>query len=565
MMPTRPAPLRRALRLAAPLALVAASVPAHADLAVRLSPGDAAGTVRFELANEGDAPVSVLRAGTPLEVPLAADAFDVARTVKGWRGVERAVYAGRVYKRPAPGPEDFVELAPGEVATVSVPIERHYAVGEAGDYRVSFEGAFSVADPVAATGAFRAGRRAATHRAVTHASAGVEVALRPGRTAPRVRPPAFDGCGANEQQVILEALTAAETIAGEALQALTQLPESERASSPRYTQWFGQYSPERYAIVANGYGRIHGALSGETIQPTCDCTEEGVFAYVRPSLPYVVHLCPAFWAADVLGTDSRAGTFVHELSHFTVLMGTDDHVYSQPGAADLARSNPDLAVNNADSVEYFAENTPALPIGGGGGSGPVPTPGNGPTPEPPANTGRYTALPVGTVLSGTLAEREQALYRTDGADQVSLSSDAGDADLYVFSDPSADETSLVCASEAFSEDSTLDVCPLPSNGTWYVVVRGYTESSYRILAEAVNVGGTSPGGPAPAPPATGTGPVGPVSGPVPADDPPQGLPGPVATGGSAGDGGGGALGWGALALLGAAALSRRARAGRRAR
>jgi peptidyl-Lys metalloendopeptidase len=61
------------------------------------------------------------------------------------------------------------------------------------------------------------------------------------------------------------------------------------------------------------------------------------------------------------GTDSKAGTLVHEMSHFNVVAGTDDHAYGQSAAKSLALSNPDLALNNADSHEYFAENTPALP------------------------------------------------------------------------------------------------------------------------------------------------------------------------------------------------------------
>ncbi len=60
------------------------------------------------------------------------------------------------------------------------------------------------------------------------------------------------------------------------------------------------------------------------------------------------------------GTDSKAGTLVHEMSHFTAVAGTDDHAYGQTNAKSLAISNPDLALNNADSHEYFAENTPFL-------------------------------------------------------------------------------------------------------------------------------------------------------------------------------------------------------------
>ena len=58
------------------------------------------------------------------------------------------------------------------------------------------------------------------------------------------------------------------------------------------------------------------------------------------------------------GTDSKAGTLVHEMSHFDIVAGTEDHVYGQAGAKSLAISDPARAVDNADSHEYFAENTP---------------------------------------------------------------------------------------------------------------------------------------------------------------------------------------------------------------
>ena len=36
-------------------------------------------------------------------------------------------------------------------------------------------------------------------------------------------------------------------------------------------------------------------------------------------------------------------------------------VYGQTAARNLADTDPDLAITNADSHEYFAENSPALP------------------------------------------------------------------------------------------------------------------------------------------------------------------------------------------------------------
>lgn len=51
---------------------------------------------------------------------------------------------------------------------------------------------------------------------------------------------------------------------------------------------------------------------------------------------------------------------MHESSHFLRNGGTKDYAYGHNDAMSLARNNPDEAVANADSHEYFAENNPAL-------------------------------------------------------------------------------------------------------------------------------------------------------------------------------------------------------------
>jgi peptidyl-Lys metalloendopeptidase len=69
-------------------------------------------------------------------------------------------------------------------------------------------------------------------------------------------------------------------------------------------------------------------------------------------------VCNAFWSAPSTGTDSKAGTLVHEMSHFNVVASTDDWAYGQSAAKSLAISNPSKALDNADTHEYFAENNP---------------------------------------------------------------------------------------------------------------------------------------------------------------------------------------------------------------
>ena len=83
-----------------------------------------------------------------------------------------------------------------------------------------------------------------------------------------------------------------------------------------------------------------------------------------------IYLCPLFWSAPLTGINSQvpftvfvfskshsfqAGTIVHELTHFQVNGGTWDWAYGVVACRTLAIAARHLAVNNADSFEYFAE------------------------------------------------------------------------------------------------------------------------------------------------------------------------------------------------------------------
>jgi peptidyl-Lys metalloendopeptidase len=127
----------------------------------------------------------------------------------------------------------------------------------------------------------------------------------------------------------------------------------------RYLSWFGAYNTTRENTVKSNFSKIDTAMdqSGGQVKINCGCNQN-YYAYVYPSKPYEIFVCKAFWNAPLTGTDSKAGTLIHEMSHFSVVAGTDDHVYGQTGAKNLAISDPARAIDNADNHEYFAENTP---------------------------------------------------------------------------------------------------------------------------------------------------------------------------------------------------------------
>ncbi|MFY0522514.1 M35 family metallo-endopeptidase [Archangium gephyra] len=166
----------------------------------------------------------------------------------------------------------------------------------------------------------------------------------------------FSGaCTSTEQSSISSAFSSARTYANNASTYLNGIT----ASTTRYKTWFGTYSSTNVTTARNHFTNIKNALANAAVVVDCSCNDS-YYAYVYPASPYKIYVCNAFWSAPTTGTDSKAGTLVHEMSHFNVVAATDDHAYGHSAAKSLAVSSPTRALDNADNHEYFAENTPAL-------------------------------------------------------------------------------------------------------------------------------------------------------------------------------------------------------------
>ncbi len=124
-----------------------------------------------------------------------------------------------------------------------------------------------------------------------------------------------------------------------------------------FAHWFGTTEERARELVYERIGvelQINEAYSVRNFRRAPH--RPGVFAFVRPSDPSRMFLDLAFVRAPRVGENSRAGTFVHEMSHFVIAGGTKDFVYGTAKCRRLARANPALALNNADNFEFWAEN-----------------------------------------------------------------------------------------------------------------------------------------------------------------------------------------------------------------
>jgi peptidyl-Lys metalloendopeptidase len=306
--------------------------------------------VRVTLQNNSATPQFLLKWHTPV-AGVQAPLFEVLRDG------QKVAYLGIKAKRPAPGPDDYLRLEPGATLTSTVELSALYEMSVTGPYQLRYR--------TASSGLFAASGMRPVPGALASSQVGIWI---DGRLPRGARAPArqavagaagleFSKCSNAQQEQLAAAVDAGKAMTVDAYNYLAAGAGGAQYGT-RYGTWFGALDAGRAATVNTNFTAIRDAFETKPLKIDCGCNEN-YFAYVYPAQPYTIYVCKAFWTAPLTGTDSRGGTLLHELSHFDVVAATDDHVYGQQGAAELARTNPAHAVNNADSHEYFGENTPA--------------------------------------------------------------------------------------------------------------------------------------------------------------------------------------------------------------
>ena len=289
--------------------------------------------VNVTFTNIGKNPVKVLKWFTPVE--------DVEESLfKVTRDGAAVSYTGAIYKRLAPTGNDYINLKSGESFTRTVDLGQYYDLSLTGVYEVEYN-----------------------YDVTALESNKVQVTVE-GRSAPSLTivpesvtgSTSFNKCTTAQASTLNTARANASTYASNSLDYL-----NAGTQGLRYTTWFGIYNSARYSTVTSHFSAISNAMDTKPVTFDCSCKKKNVYAYVYANQPYKIYLCSVFWTAPLTGTDSKAGTLIHEMSHFTVVAGTTDYVYGQTGAKNLAITNPSQAIMNADNHEYFAENTPTLP------------------------------------------------------------------------------------------------------------------------------------------------------------------------------------------------------------
>jgi peptidyl-Lys metalloendopeptidase len=283
---------------------------------------------------------------------------------------EPVAYEGKLAKRGLPGPEDFVVLPPGRSYRAVIDLSASYDMGKRGQYQVTLASPLQYAS-LSDGSMLKTSRglpmllRSAPINVWNNGAVAKSGAAKQGKPCNPKKQDcgggggggsiSFVGCSATQSATATDAVNQARTYSENAKGYL-----ASGTVGPRYTTWFGAYTSSRYGTASQHFVAIDTAMDQNSGQITINCgCNQNYYAYVYPTKPYEIYVCRAFWSAPLAGTDSKGGTLIHEMSHFNVTAGTDDIVYGQTGAKNLAASDPAGALNNADNHEYFAENKPA--------------------------------------------------------------------------------------------------------------------------------------------------------------------------------------------------------------
>jgi peptidyl-Lys metalloendopeptidase len=344
--------------LAGAIAAAVAAPPNATSNPLRVSMYAANGAVEVIVTNTSRKVARVPRWQLPGEV-LEAKLFQVS--VDG----NPVAYQGPLVKRGLPSPADFAILQPGQSYRTVVDLGASYDMSKRGQYSITLASPLQFASlsdgkmlktsrglpMVLQSPTLRLWNDGATGKGSTR----VALKGKPGGGGTVVNGVTFKGCSSTQISGAGDAVIQARSYSENAKGYL-----AAGTAGPRYTTWFGAYTSTRYSTASQHFVAIDSAMdqSGGQVTINCGCNQN-YYAYVNPTKPYEIFVCKAFWTAPLAGTDSKGGTLIHEMSHFNVTAGTDDHVYGQAGAKNLAISDPAAALDNADSHEYFAENKPA--------------------------------------------------------------------------------------------------------------------------------------------------------------------------------------------------------------
>ncbi|KAL0570398.1 hypothetical protein V5O48_011556 [Marasmius crinis-equi] len=364
----------RSVRLAVTaLALSALSVRAEPSLSLKLSgPPSVDGVHNLKvvatLFNTGSDTIKLLNDPRGLLSKASADKFTIsngAGSAPSFTGIKVKYSPGHAAKHG--GDSGYTVLKAGESVQVEHDLSKSYDFEQSGEGSYDIHGhqnfhyhdeatneVKTVTAKIESSHKAKIAGKLAVRRSLSARQAGNSTST----TSPIIGSEAgYANCSAQEAALVHAASVYAQIYSFHSYEYLVQ---NNHSGAARYETWFGAYDVARHQNLTKHFARV---LENPFSNYTYDChgaecpADGGTFAYVFPDQFGTIYLCQSFWKANITGADSKAGTLVHESTHFTIVAGTTDENYGRNSSRNLAVTNPAAALVNADSHEYFAEDS----------------------------------------------------------------------------------------------------------------------------------------------------------------------------------------------------------------
>ncbi|WP_295907068.1 M35 family metallo-endopeptidase [uncultured Xanthomonas sp.] len=361
----------------------------HAQVA-RASSGGA--VITMTLTNAGNQPIAVPDAYVPA---VSRDGVMQANLLRVLQEDGSPVDYRGIYVSKLPGSTPDVILRPGESRSATVDLSLSYQIMPGRHYSVTVQPLLRYRELPTAAAANASDHpnqlKAATSNRIEVTP---QASAEPQSDARSIEAAEAVACSAEQQSAIQEAVLNAGDLALATSNYTQSLLQSDGNGNltfnqtPRYTKWYGQYGDPNDMSSPNGTvngkiaWRIHvnairlGKEENQlpnppTLSTQCNCEKQGkvdpanTVAWVNPSEPYAINICPLFFSLPAIGnaqnTYSKAGTILHEISHFNdgYTKGTDDLGNPNQPVEDaklLAQSARDLAADAANNIEFYSVN-----------------------------------------------------------------------------------------------------------------------------------------------------------------------------------------------------------------
>lgn len=304
----------------------------------------------FGFLNTDDAKYYLLKRDTPLE---GHNSPFVQVSLHG----SPLQYEGRYVYRTPPSKDEYILLKPGERVAVNVKINDIFTLHSDGLYDIKYNKPLQVLSKEEMDLGME-GREVKVSESVSIYLENAHLFSSP----PRERLGQEEGTIVHTESCTLAVYVGGSekersdtTAAHKKLCAGFDKVKAKVRNDKNYTTWFGAYTASRADKVKGVYQKCRDGISQNTvtynIRPS-DC-KPNWYAYTYHN-SRTVYLCNIYFrdpiACRTSGT-SKEGTLVHEWTHAFGL--TEDFAYGETNVKNLAKSNPDKAVNNAETYEFY--------------------------------------------------------------------------------------------------------------------------------------------------------------------------------------------------------------------